>query len=289
MPSNANLYAYHQQQIMPLDNAFLHISDLSVQRGYGIFDFFKLQQGVPLFLDDYLHRFYESARLMHLPVPLTIVELKNVLDQLFEKNQLPNAGIKMILTGGYSPDGYQIAAPNLIITQHPLTLPSGTQAQQGIKIITHSYIRDLAAAKTINYSTGIRLQQQIQQQGADDVLYHQNGVVTEFPRSNFFIVTQDNQVLTPKQDVLKGITRKNVLALAAKKYFVAEGVVTLADIAEAKEAFTTSTTKRVLPIVQVDGKPIGDGTPGAVSLDLLQDLITLENQQVSERLVQVNG
>ena len=279
MPANANLYAYHQGEIIPLENAFLHISDLSVQRGYGIFDFFKLQQGVPLFLDDYLHRFYESARLMHLPVPLTAAELKNVLYQLFAKNQLPDSGVKMILTGGYSPDGYQLAVPNLIITQHPLTLPSADQAQQGIKIITHSYIRDLAAAKTINYSTGIRLQQQIREQGADDVLYHQNGVITEFPRSNFFIVTPDNRVLTPAQDVLKGITRKNVLAVASKKYRAAEGIVTLADIAQAKEAFTTSTTKRILPIVQVDGHLIGDGKPGAVTLDLLQDLIAFENQQ----------
>jgi len=279
MPSNANLYVYHQGEIIPLENAFLHISDLSVQRGYGIFDFFKLQQGVPLFLDDYLQRFYESARLMHLPVPLATGELKNVLYQLFAKNQLPNSGIKMILTGGYSPDGYQLAAPNLVITQHPLTLPSTDQAQQGIKIITYAYIRDLAAAKTINYSTGIRLQQQIREQGADDVLYHQNGIVTEFPRSNFFIVTQDNRVLTPAQDVLKGITRKNVLAVAGKKYRAEEGIVTLADIAQAKEAFTTSTTKRILPIVQVDGQPVGDGNPGAISLDLLQDLIAFENQQ----------
>ena len=279
MPANTNLYAYHQGDIMPLENAFLHISDLSVQRGYGIFDFFKLQQGVALFLDDYLQRFYESARLMHLPAPLTAEELKNVLHQLFAQNQLPDSGIKIVLTGGYSPDGYTLATPNLIITQHPLTLPSADQAATGIKIITHPYVREFPKAKTINYVTGIRLQQQIKEQGADDVLYHQNGAVTEFPRSNFFIVTPDNRVLTPAEDVLKGITRKNVLELAGKKYQAAEGIVTLADIAQAKEAFTTSTTKRILPIVQVDGQLVGNGKPGVVTLALLQDLIDLENQQ----------
>ncbi|PIQ21491.1 MAG: hypothetical protein COW65_08740 [Cytophagales bacterium CG18_big_fil_WC_8_21_14_2_50_42_9] len=131
----------------------------------------------------------------------------------------------------------------------------------------------------MNYVTGIRLQQQIKEQGADDVLYHQNGVVTEFPRSNFFIVTPDNRVLTPPEDILKGITRKNVLELAGKKYQAEEGIVTLADIAQAKEAFTTSTTKRILPIVQVDGQLIGNGKPGVITLALLQDLIDLENQQ----------
>lgn len=280
MPSSPNPFVYHLGEIIPLEKAFLHISDLAVQRGYGIFDFFKIVNNTPLFLDDYLARFYESARLMHLPVPLTPDELKNVLYQLMEKNQIPQSGIKMVLTGGYSEDGYTPAAPNLLITQQPISLLTEAQVQQGIQVITHAYLRDLAEAKTINYSTGIRLQPQIRAQGAQDVLYHQHGVVTECPRSNFFIVTPDNRVITPAKDVLKGITRKNVLQVAGKKYLTQEGVVTLADIATAKEAFTTSTTKQVLPIVQVDDQVIGNGQPGAVTLTLWQDLLALENQQV---------
>ena len=280
MPSSSSLYVYHHGEIIPDQNAFLHISDLAVQRGYGIFDYFKVLNGVPLFLDDYLQRFYESARLLDLPVPLTPAELKAVLHQLMGKNQLPDSGIKMVLTGGYSKDGYHPGEPNLIIIQQPVTLPAEEQIQQGIKIITHPYVRELAAAKTINYATGIRLMKEVKVQGAADVLYHLNGVVTEFPRSNFFIVTHDNRVLTPGQDVLKGITRQNVLNLAGKKYITEAGVVTLADVAQAKEAFTTSTTKRILPIVQINGQLVGDGQPGPVTLDLLQDLIALENQQV---------
>ena len=277
MPSSPNPYVYHHGEIIPLDKAFLHISDLAVQRGYGIFDFFKILNNTPLFLDDYLHRFYESARLMHLPVPLTPDELKNVLYQLMDKNQIPQSGIKMVLTGGYSPDGYTPAAPNLLITQQPITLLTEAQVQQGIKVITHAYIRDLAEAKTINYSTGIRLQPHMRAQAAQDILYHQNGIITECPRSNFFIVTPDNRVITPAKDVLKGITRKNVLRVASQKYITQEGVVTLADIATAKEAFTTSTTKQVLPIVQVDDQLINNGRPGPVTLDLLRDITTLEN------------
>ncbi len=284
MPSSPNPYVYHHGEIIPLDKAFLHISDLAVQRGYGIFDFFKIVNNTPLFLDDYLRRFYKSARLMHLPVPLTPDELKNVLHQLMEKNQIPQSGIKMVLTGGYSEDGYTPAAPNLLITQQPITLLTDAQVQQGIKVITHSYIRDLAEAKTINYSTGIRLQPHVRAQEAQDVLYHQNGVVTECPRSNFFIITPDNQIITPEKDVLKGITRKNVLEVAGKKYLTQEGVITLADIATAKEAFTTSTTKQVLPIVQVDNQVIGNGQPGPVTLELWQDLLALENEQAMVRI-----
>ncbi|RDC65555.1 aminotransferase class IV [Adhaeribacter pallidiroseus] len=284
MPSSPNLYVYHRGEIIPLEKAFLHISDLAVQRGYGIFDFFKIINGIPLFLDDYLARFYESARLMHLPVLLTPDELKKVLYRLMAQNQIPQSGIKMVLTGGYSEDGYTPAAPNLLITQQPITLLTAAQVQQGIQVITYSYIRDLAEAKTINYSTGIRLQPHMRAQGAQDILYHQNGIITECPRSNLFIVTHDNQVITPKKDVLKGITRKNVLEVAHQKYATVEGVVTLTDLAQAKEAFTTSTTKQILPVVQVDDQVIGNGKPGTVTLDLWQDLLSLEKQQALVRV-----
>ncbi|GHA72710.1 aminotransferase class IV [Pontibacter akesuensis] len=278
MPSTAKLHAYIHGQIQPLESAFLHVSDLSIQRGYGIFDYFKVQQGRPVFLADYLSRFYKSAQLMELRVPLSINELEDVLQELIVVNNLPLSGVKMILTGGYSANGYDPGEPNLIILQQPLTLPTQEMINQGIKIITHEFVREIPRAKTINYSTGIRLIKQIQAAGAADVLYHQNGVVTEFPRCNFFIVTMDDVVVTPAEDVLLGVTRKNVLEIARHKYKTEERAVTLEDIAQAKEAFLTSTTKRILPIVQVDDQAVSDGKPGTVTRELLQELIALENK-----------
>lgn len=265
---------------MPLDQAFLHISDLAIQRGYGVFDYFKIMQGQPLFLEDYMVRFYASARLMHLPVPLSGEEQKTVIYKLIELNGLHMSGMKMILTGGYSDSGYDIAAPNLLITQQPLSLPNEALLERGLKLITHDYVREIPVVKTINYTMGIRLLNKIKAQGADDVLYHRGGVVTELPRCNFFLVKQDGTIVTPAEDVLQGITRKHVLELAGKKYEAVEGVVTLDDIRQAKEAFLTSTTKRILPVVQVDDCVIGDGKPGAVTLSLLEDLIQLEESQI---------
>ncbi len=285
MQSNPKLHAYLRGDIIPLENAFLHVSDLAIQRGYGIFDYFKVQHGNPVFLEDYLHRFYQSAKLMELTVPLDKEALKEVIYQLIEVNNLPDSGIKMILTGGYSANGYDPGEPNLIILQQPLALPTQEMIAQGIKIITHNFVRELPTAKSINYVTGIRLINQIKQAGASDVLYHRNGVVTEFPRCNFFIVTQENVVVTPDKDVLLGVTRKNVLALSNKKYQTEERAVTLEDVAQAKEAFLTSTTKRILPIVQVDDRLIGSGKPGQVTLDLLEDLIALENELCPTRQV----
>ena len=270
------MYTYLHNEIVPAEKAFLHVRDLAIQRGYGIFDFFKIQDGHPFFLNDYLNRFYNSANVMRLVVPQSIEELKSIIYQLIEKNNIAASGIKLILTGGYSEDGYQPATPNLIITQHPLMLPGKEQIEKGVKIITHDYVRDLPTAKTINYSMGIWLINKIKEQEAYDVLYHQNNRVSEFPRCNFFIVRKDETIVTAKDRVLHGITRKNILKLAAKRYKTEEGTITLDDIYQAKEAFLTSTTKRIVPIVQINNTIISDGKPGAISLSLLNDLISLE-------------
>lgn len=277
MQSNPN-YAYVRGQVLPLEKATLHISDLSIQRGYGVFDYFRVHNGKAVFLDKYLERFHASAKAMRMALPISDGELKAVIQELIQKNSMPLAGMKMILTGGYSSNGYDLAEPSLVIFQQPLILPGAEMLEKGIKIITHEFVREVPQAKTINYTMGIRLIDEIRQRGASDVLYQRHGVVSEFPRCNLFIVKQDGAVVTPAENVLLGVTRKNVLDLAGKKYKAAEGTVMLEDIFQAKEVFLTSTTKRIVPIVQVDEQVIGNGKPGEVTLALLQDLIRLEEQ-----------
>lgn len=80
--------------------ASLLVTDLSIQRGYGIFDFFKTINGKPVFLDDHIARFYNSAQKMHLRISQTPEELKDIITELMQKNNLPDSGIKMTLTGG---------------------------------------------------------------------------------------------------------------------------------------------------------------------------------------------
>src|SRR5690606_31992860 len=122
-------------------------------------------------------------------------------------------------------------------------------------------------------------QKKMIEQGAADVLYHMRGEVSEFPRCNFFLVKQDGTVATPSKNILHGVTRKHVLELAAKKFTVKEETITMDDVHQAREAFLTSTTKRIIPIVQVDDTLIGEGKPGTTTLTLLQDLIALEREE----------
>lgn len=273
------MYSFFNSEFLPADKTYIHVSDLATQRGYGIFDFFKVVNGRPLFLDDYFDRFYRSAEAMRLTLWLSRPELEKVIRELIAKNGQPDCGIKMILTGGYSPDGYEIASPNLIVTQHTLSMPGPAVIEKGIKVITHEYVRDIPHVKSINYIMGIWLQKQMKDQQAADVLYHMNGDVSEFPRCNVFIVKDDNTVVTPKDRALHGITRKNILSLSGKRFDIEEAKVRLTDVLNAREVFLTSTTKRIVPIVQVDDKIIGGGKPGQITIALLEQLLELERGQ----------
>src|SRR5882724_12444042 len=129
-------YTIVNDDFLPVTTAAVFITDLALQRGYGIFDFFKIINGQPVFLDDHLDRFFNSAKEMRLDVGKTRDELKMQLFELIKNNDLADSGIKMMLTGGYSADGYTPAIPNLIITQQPLILNKEVNTD-GIKLITY--------------------------------------------------------------------------------------------------------------------------------------------------------
>jgi branched-chain amino acid aminotransferase len=110
------------------------------------------------------------------------------------------------------------------------------------------------------------LQPLIRQNNADDVLYQKDGIVSECPRSNFFIVTKNNTIITPAENILKGVSRMKLIDIAKKYFQVEEKIITLDDIANAKEAFISSTTKLLLPVFRIDGTILKGETTIAAKL-----------------------
>lgn len=249
------------------------ISDLSINRGYGIFDFFRTVNNTPLFLEDHLDRFFYSASQLNLKVGKDRNQIKKLIHQLIERNNIPESGIRITLTGGYSEDGYTLANPNLLIAQTPFTF-NKENFNKGIRLITHNYQRQLPQVKTIDYLMAIVLQPTIKERNADDVLYHNQNEICECPRSNFFMVTQKDEVLTPSKNILKGITRKKILAFS--EFNIRETDINLKDLSNAKESFITSTTKNVLPVLEIDGKVIGNGKPGEITTAIYEKMYALK-------------
>jgi len=269
----SNRYISINHELYTEEDAKISVSDLSIQRGFGIFDFLKTINNKPIFLEDHFDRFYNSAKEMNLTIGVDRVALKASIDHLLEKNNLPNSGLKFILTGGFSEDGYTMIKPNLILTQVPFEMDPAS-FNKGMKLVTYQHQRQLPTIKTIDYLQAIRLQPYIKENLSDDVLYHSQGSIRECPRANFFIV-KGNHVITPKTDILRGITRSKILSLKLEDYTFSEQDFTLNDLATADEAFISSSTKNALPVLTIDGKSIGDGKPGAVTRKINDELYRL--------------
>lgn len=255
--------------VSSLEDATLKVNDLAILRGYGVFDYFLVRESVPMYIDQYVARFFSSAESLHLEIPYSATELKDLIHELIDANAIPNAGMRLVLTGGYADDGYSPMHPNLLILMHPMPAANEDYYKNGVKTLLHGYQRELPEAKTINYLTGIRLLGEMKKQGATEILYHDFGTIREAVRSNFFVVTKDNKIATPNEQILRGITRHNVISVAKKHHFeVEERPINVEELYFAKEAFITSTIKGVMPVVQVGEQLIGNGKPGEATLRL---------------------
>ena len=244
---------YIRGMFKPMNEASVSVNDLGVQRGYGIFDFLRVSNNIPLFIEDHLDRFFNSAQEMRLSFNESRHELKDIVFQLIRENNLASSGIRIILTGGESVDGYTIKVPELVIVQQSIPPPADEMALPGIHLLSYPFQRQLSHVKTTDYLMAIWLQPWLRKNGGDDILYHHDGIFSECPRSNIFLVTNDGRLVTPGRNILKGITRKQVIRLALEiGLTVEERDITLHEISEAREAFITSSTKRLVPVSQMD-------------------------------------
>lgn len=258
--------------ILNQKEAGLGLTDLAILRGYGIFDYFLFKYGQPLLEEQYFNRFFSSAEKMHLEAPLRPEQLSRHLRELIAANGQSQGAIRLVLTGGESPDGYTPGQASLIVLLHPYPQLPESFFQEGVALITHNFQREWPEVKSINYLTGIKLLPRIRQAGALEVLYHHNGILLESVRSNIFLITENGELLTPHSNILYGITRRSVMDIAEGQLPVIEREVRLEELFRAREAFITGTNKSVMPVVRVDGQAIGDGRVGPWSKKLKEDL-----------------
>ena len=267
---------YLNDKFINNEEALLHVSDLSMQRGYAIFDFFRTVYGVPLFMEDHLDRFYASAMAMHLALDKSRQDIRNIVQELLQRSSLSEAGIRLMLTGGYAADSYHPATPNLLITCNPVKTATVNDFEKGLSVITYEHQRQLPHIKSINYLMAVWLQPLLKEKQADDLLYYNKESITELPRSNVFIVTADNKLITPAHNILYGITRKNIIKLAGDIMPVEERNISADELLQASEVFLTATTRKILPLLKINGQPIGNAKPGPVTTKLFERFLELE-------------
>jgi len=240
---------------MPVADASLNINDLALLRGYGVFDFFRVIDGRPIFLEDYLDRFENSMDGLGLTSGFSRSYLTDHIYELIRLNSHPLLGIKMVCTGGYAQDGYTPASSNLFMLARPFTF---YPYENGLKLMSVDHQRELFQVKSINYLTPISLLPKMKAIGADDVLYVKDGCITESSRSNIFMIKK-GVLITPDHGMLLGVTRKQIIGFANEIMPVEVRQVSIEEVYSADEVFLTASTKRISPVVGIDDNTYQSG------------------------------
>lgn len=258
--------------IVKEEEAKISVKDIALGRGYGIFDFFQIREGKPIHMEEHLDRFERSSHIMRLHLNWDREQVVHIIYDLMKKNKVQSAGVKLIGTGGVSPDGASIANGNLATILYPFKSPSTELHKTGVKLLSYEYQRLLPHVKSINYLYAVYLSEELKKAGALEPLYYTPESVRETSRANIMAV-KDGVIITPHEKILEGITRKTIID---KLDFPVElRNISLQELKESDEVFLCGTTKVALGVTQIDGEKIGNGKVGSITQEVRKKLISL--------------
>ena len=273
---DANAWWYIDGQWVHPQDAVISISDVAVLRGYSAFESLRTYDRRPFHLDEHLSRLYRSADLIALEIPFIRESVADIVWDIIERNSYKNASVRLLVTGGVSDDGiYPSGKATLAVLITELGERDIQLFERGIKLITTRLQRNVPEAKTTSYATAIHALKEAARCGAHDALYvNGQGQVLEGTRSNFFIF-HGNTLVTPRNSVLKGVTRNVVLDLAEGHFKIEERSISMSELSRADEAFVASSSKEITPVIQIDDQIIGNGQVGRRTYELEQLFILM--------------
>ena len=272
---NGRIFDEHEAVISVFDHGFLY--------GEGIYETLRTYNGRLFLYDRHMRRLRNSARMIELVIPFTDEELARHVSDTIGAMKLDGkeAYVRVLVTRGVGELSYDLKAtprPSWVVIAKPLIeLPSEIY-ERGCKVVLVDVVRNHPKAvnpmiKSNNLMNQALAAQQAFQRGAfDGVMRNNRGELTECATSNLFLV-RNNAVLTPPIEcgLLPGITRELLFEVGRNAGIeVREQVLRDGDLFRADEAFLTSTTREIVPIVDVDERAIGNGKPGAVTRRLLK-------------------
>ena len=282
-PHMLKKYIYINGKIVLANKPAILVNDVGWLRGYGVFDFLRTYKGKIFRFGDNWTRFTNSAKHLNLKIPISQPEAEKIIYQLIKKNKLKEAGIRLALSGGPAIDDgliqFDPKKPTFaILIEDAHGLPEKLY-QTGAKLMTFNYQRPLSGAKNFNYLWAIKLASEKKKQGAVEILFVDQGKVLECSTSNFFLI-KGNKLITARDNVLLGITRKVVIELvksprglaswSGKKLVVEERPVKISELKTADECFIIAANKKILPIVKIDQMVIGHGKVGEQTKNLMK-------------------
>jgi D-alanine transaminase len=266
---------YVNGEYLPEEQAKISVFDRGFLFADGVYEVCSVLQGQLIDNAGHLARLHRSLDELEMAAPAGDSEIESIQKALIEKNQVEQGLVYLQVTRGAADRDFAYpknTPSSLVMFTQKKNVLENPQANTGISVISVPDIRwQRRDIKTVGLLAPCMAKMQAKYAGADDAWLVEDGYVTEGSSNNAYIIDA-NGVLVTRQlgnEILAGITRKAVLQLAQEEDIkIEERLFSMEEAYAAREAFITSATTFVMPVTTIDGKPVGDGKPGDITLRL---------------------
>ncbi|NYT02568.1 MAG: branched-chain-amino-acid transaminase [Methanosarcinales archaeon] len=278
---------YLNGEFVPEQEARVSVYDHGFLYGDGVFEGIRAYGGKVFRLEDHVSRLFDSARAIMLCVPMTQEEMCEAILETLRRNKLTDGYIRPIVTRGVGDlglDPNKCCASSVVIISQKWAAMYGNLYDIGLTAVTVTVRRNSPAAlppniKSLNYLNNILGKIEANIKGGNEAIFlDAEGTVSEGSGDNIFVIKNGKIYTPPTINNLRGITREAVVELAEERgYSVKEGDLGLFDLYTADEVFVTGTAAEVAPVTKIDGREIGNGTPGPITVELMKAFRDLTN------------
>ena len=269
--------AYTNGRYVRQADAMINIEDRGYQFADGVYEVIAVVNGQLVDGEQHFDRLQRSLEGLRIDPPCSRQVLVLIMMQVLRRNRIDQGIVYLQVTRGVAPRNHPFPAQDtvssLVVTASRKHLPTAAEVARGVKVVTVPESRwSRPDIKSVSLLPNVLAKQDAVEQGAYEAWFvDRAGLITEGSSTNAWIVLNGKEIVTRplSQDILAGITRQTVMSIARESNLVVtERSFSVDEALAAKEAFVTSTTSLVMPVVAIDDTPIGDGKPGDVALQL---------------------
>lgn len=279
---------YVNGDYVPADQAKISIFDRAFFFGDAVYEVSTVLEGRLVDNAAHLVRLERSLSELSMDAPLPLGDIPAIQRTLIERNALMEGTVYLQISRGAADRDFafpETAEPSLVMFTQAKSILDAPAAARGMSIITLEDIRwKRRDIKTVNLLAPVLAKQAAKEAGADDAWMIEDGFITEGSSNNAFIITKSGTLVTRHlgNEILHGITRKAVLAVAqAEGLTIEERAFTVEEAYEAQEAFITSASTFVMPVVKIDERVMSNGAPGALTYKLRERYIAFAKETLS--------
>lgn len=275
------LLVYLDGKFVPESEAKISVFDHGFLYGDGVFEGIRAYDGKVFRLREHIDRLYDSAKAINLEIPLSKEEFEKIILETLRRNKLRDAYIRPIVSRGVGDlglDPRKCKKPTVIVITKPWGKLYGDLYSKGLKAVTVAVRRNSFDAlppniKSLNYLNNVLAKIEANVKGGDEAIFlDRNGYVAEGSGDNIFVVKRGKITTPPTINNLRGITREVVIEIINRLGIpFCEANLGLYDLYTADEVFVTGTAAEVAPIVEIDGRIIGDGKPGKITKRIMEE------------------